>query len=70
MGPGSKAPRSDGEVWLRFPTGEAKRVNDPSAAELIGQAVGEPVTVVKESGVSHFDEAALHLLTLSAPSHG
>jgi len=55
-----------GVVWIRFASGEMRRVEDPQTAQLIAGVVGEEVTLVEEAATSHFDEAPLHLLTFSS----
>jgi uncharacterized protein len=58
----------DGLAWLELPSGERARVDDPRAAELVGAVVGEAVTLEEESGVPHFDDSALHVLSTSSLS--
>lgn len=52
-----------GQAWIRFPDGEARRVDDPVAAARLGEVVGEEVSVVSEDATPHFDDAPLHLVT-------
>ena len=57
----------DGDTAVvHFPDGTARRLDDPATAELVGKVVGEPVDLVEETHVSHFDAGALHLLTTSS----
>lgn len=57
---------SDGAVWIRFASGETSRIDDPRTADLVGDVVNEEVSLVEETATSHFDDAALHLLTASS----
>src|SRR5579862_1424984 len=50
-------------VWLRFPSGERLRAEDPETPARVGAIVGESVTLALEDGVSHLDDSPLHLLT-------
>jgi len=52
-----------GQVWVRFPAGDASAVSDPRTAERIGAVVGERVWLAEEGATSHFDDAPLHVLT-------
>lgn len=52
-----------GQAWIRFPDGEARRVDDPVTAARLGEVVGEEVSVVSEDATPHFDDAPLHLVT-------
>ncbi|MGH8989558.1 MAG: MOSC domain-containing protein [Acidimicrobiales bacterium] len=56
----------DGVARVQPESGEAVRVDDPRAAALVGAVVGEPVTLEEETDVSHFDDAALHVLSTSS----
>ncbi|HTX62133.1 MAG TPA: MOSC N-terminal beta barrel domain-containing protein, partial [Acidimicrobiales bacterium] len=58
----------DGAAWVELPSGDRARVDDPGTAELVGAVVGEAVSLEEESGISHFDDDALHVLTTSALS--
>jgi uncharacterized protein YcbX len=55
-----------GDAWIRFADGESRRLDDPMAAALIGAVIGEDITVVKEGEMSHFDDAALHLVSTAS----
>ncbi|HEX3427126.1 MAG TPA: MOSC domain-containing protein [Acidimicrobiales bacterium] len=57
---------SDGTVWVRFPDGTAGAVDDPTTWSAIGGVVGEPVTLVEEREISHFDDAPVHLVSSAA----
>lgn len=57
---------ADGEVWVHVEGLGSSRVGDPETAERLSAIVGEPVTIVPEDATSHFDDAALHLLTSSS----
>ena len=52
-----------GRAWIRFPDGEARRVDDATTPAWVGAVVGEEVTVVAEGETPHFDDSALHLVS-------
>lgn len=52
-----------GQAWVRFPSGEIGRVDDPGTAAALGAVIDEEVALVEEASVSHFDDAPLHLLS-------
>lgn len=58
----------DGAVWVRFGDGTLLRVDDPETAGLVGEVVGEPVTLARETSVSHFDDAPVHLVSTASLS--
>jgi uncharacterized protein YcbX len=45
---------ADGRVW---------RADEPAVHDALSQQVGRPVTLARESDVSHFDEGPVHLVT-------
>lgn len=54
---------ADGRAVVVFPDGERVGVDDPAAAARVGEVVGEPVEIVEEAAVSHFDAAPVHLVS-------
>jgi len=58
---------TDGEaVFAHVPEGECLRVGDPELDALLSARYGEPLAVLPEAGVSHFDAAPVHVLTTSS----
>lgn len=57
---------SDGSAWVHFADGTAGAVVDPVTWSRLGRVVGEPVTLVEEREVSHFDDAPVHIVTSAA----
>jgi hypothetical protein len=58
--------RYDGDVpVIRFPDGTSLHGDDPRLAAALSALVGRPVSLGRESGVSHFDDGPLHLVTES-----
>jgi uncharacterized protein YcbX len=60
---------------VSFPDGRRISAADPTIHQQLSAHVGLPVTLGREAAVSHFDEAALHLVTTSSlaalsESHG
>lgn len=53
----------DGTGWIRFPGGDELPVDEPKAAEAVGEIVGERVTLEREGPEPYFDDAPLHLVT-------
>lgn len=51
---------------VSFPDGRRISGADPAIHQQLSAHVGRPVTLEREAGVSHFDEAALHLVTTSS----
>lgn len=54
----------DGVVRLRLPDGRVRPALD--ADDALSELVGQPVSVVTEGAVSHFDEDGLHLVTTAS----
>jgi uncharacterized protein YcbX len=52
----------DGVALIRFTDGSELSATDPGVAARLSATVGEPVVLVEEAGVSHFDDAPLHLV--------
>ncbi|MCA9881092.1 MAG: MOSC domain-containing protein, partial [Thermomicrobiales bacterium] len=48
---------------IAFPGGEALAGDDPAIHERLSAHVGQPVTLVREAEISHFDDSPLHLIT-------
>ena len=53
----------DGQVEARTPDGSTFLVGDPALDALLSERYGEPLAVLPEEAVPHFDAGALHLLT-------
>jgi uncharacterized protein len=54
----------DGDVpRISFPDGRAVLGNDLSVHSALSEALGQPVTLAREAGISHLDAGPLHLLT-------
>jgi len=51
---------------VRFPDGRSISAADPGIHDALSAQVGRAVTLVREAGVSHFDEGALHLVTTTS----
>lgn len=56
----------DGVPVIRFPDGGAMRGDDPAIHEALSGFLQEPVTLVREETVSHFDAGPVHIVTTSA----
>lgn len=56
------AARLDGRVVVRFPDGTVCGVDDPDAAARVSHHVGRPVTLARETTVSHFDDGPVSLV--------
>jgi uncharacterized protein len=56
----------DGDVEVRAPDGSVFRVGDPALAALLSDRYSEPLAVLPEETVPHFDAGAVHLLTTSS----
>jgi MOSC domain-containing protein len=57
-----RAEQRDGTVLLRFPDGGACTVDSEEAAARVSRLVGQPVTLARETTVSHFDDGPVSLL--------
>jgi uncharacterized protein YcbX len=51
----------EGDVVLTLPDGTGGRVDDPETAALLSGHLGQPVTLARESDVSHFDDGPISL---------
>lgn len=56
----------DGVPRLHSPDGGTHRVDDPAASLALGDALGQPLALRRETTVRHHDECAVHLLTTSS----
>lgn len=56
----------DGSAAIELPGGATVRADDPGAGQALGSVLGMPVSLAREDGVSHFDAAAIHLVTTSS----
>jgi uncharacterized protein YcbX len=56
----------DDHVELTLPDGRRCSVDDPVAATWVSDHVGRPVTLARESSVSHFDDGPTSLLGLAS----
>jgi uncharacterized protein YcbX len=54
---------NDAIPQVRFPGGDEIRGDSPSIHQALSDALGMAVTLARESDVSHFDDAPIHLLT-------
>ncbi|HEX6788231.1 MAG TPA: MOSC N-terminal beta barrel domain-containing protein [Gaiellaceae bacterium] len=54
------------EVVVRAPGGEALRVGDPELDALLTARYGEPLSLLPEEAVPHFDAGPVHLLTAAS----
>jgi uncharacterized protein len=60
------AETSDGAVRVRTRDGLAYPVGAPELDQLISSRYGEPLAIVPEGAISHFDAGAVHIMTTSA----
>lgn len=57
----------DGDVpVIGFPDGRRLRGDDPAVHQALTAHVGRPVTLARETDVSHFDEGPVHLVTTAS----
>jgi len=57
----------DGDVpVITFPDGRAVRADDPGVHDALSHHVGRPVTLARETDVSHFDDGPVHLVTTAS----
>jgi len=62
-----QAEGGDGGVpEIVFPAGGRVSGADPRVHAALSEALGQPVTLAREAGVSHFDAGAVHLLTTAS----
>jgi uncharacterized protein len=52
----------DGRVVVRFPDGTSCAVDDPEAGPPLRAFLGRPVTAVRETSISHFDDGPVSLM--------
>lgn len=48
---------------IAFPDGQAIVGSDPALHDRLSAHVGQPVTLVREADISHYDDSPLHLIT-------
>ena len=53
-------------LLIVFPDGRTFEANDPNLNRELSSALGQPVTLVSENNISHFDADSLHLITTSS----
>ena len=51
---------------ITFPDGRRVRADDPAMDSTLSAALGMPVTLAREGGVSHFDASPIHLVTTAS----
>lgn len=51
---------------VRLPGGRACRADDPTVHEWLSREVGQPVTLARESAVSHYDDGPVSIVTTAA----
>ena len=51
---------------ITFPNGRIFRGDDPNINRELSSVLGQPVTLVLEQNISHFDAGSLHLITTSS----
>lgn len=56
----------DGPPVVELPDGQRARADEPAASATVSAHVGRPVTLGRESDVSHFDEGPVHLVTTAS----
>jgi uncharacterized protein YcbX len=56
-----RAEERDGRVVITFPDGRESVVDDPLTGSLLSAHLGRPVTVARETEVSHFDDGPISL---------
>lgn len=59
----SEAADEDRVPWLISPQGDRYRVDDPAASQALTHALGQPLTLRRETTIPHHDEASVHLIT-------
>ena len=53
-------------LLITFPDGRIFKANDPNLNRELSFALGQPVTLVSENNISHFDANSLHLVTTAS----
>lgn len=56
----------DGVPLVEFRDGRRLRADDPAAAAAISELVGQPVTLARETDVSHFDDGPVSIIGLGS----
>ena len=56
----------DEQALLHSPDGHSYRADDPAASQVLSRALGQPLTLRRESTVGHHDECAVHVVTTSS----
>jgi uncharacterized protein YcbX len=51
---------------VTFPDGRTFLGNDPTVHAALSEVLGQPVTLVREAGISHLDAGPLHLVTTAS----
>jgi len=57
-----RARTADAGVLIDLPTGEELAPDDPAVTEALSAYLGQPVTMARETDVSHFDDGPLSLI--------
>jgi len=63
---GFRAAYEAGVPRITFPDGRTILGEDPNVHTALSQVLGQPVTLVREAGISHLDAGPLHLLTTAS----
>jgi len=63
---GFRASSANGAISLVFPDGRTMSASDAGINAALSAALGQSVTLVKESDVAHFDSGAIHILTTAS----
>ena len=63
---GFRASTINGAPSVTFPDGRTMQGSDPGIHIALSSALGLPVTLVKESGMPHFDSAPIHIVTTAS----
>ena len=63
---GFSATYEEDDPIIAFPDGRRMRGSDPSVHAALSDALGQPVTLAREAGVSHLDAGPVHLVTTAS----
>jgi uncharacterized protein len=63
---GFRAAYEDDAPRITFPDGRVIRGSDPNIHTALSEALGQPVTLAREAGISHLDAGPLHILTTAS----
>jgi len=63
---GFRAAYEAGVPQITFPDGRTILGEDPNVHAALSQVLGQPITLVREAGISHLDAGPLHLLTTAS----